>query len=46
MLFSGLIFSADGLQAADNRTQEVDKATELAKQSQDPLFGLILMPVE
>jgi hypothetical protein len=46
MLFAGRIFAADGLQAADDHAPKVDKASELAKQSQDPLSGLILMPVE
>ena len=42
----GLLFGAEGLQAAENLAQGVDKVTELAKQSQDPLSGLILMPIE
>ena len=46
MLFAVLIFAAGGLLAAENQAQKESKATELAKQSQDPLSGLILMPIE
>lgn len=46
VLFAVLIFAAGGLLAAENQAQKESKATELAKQSQDPLSGLILMPIE
>ncbi len=46
MLFSGPVFAAEGLQPSADQSEKETKASELAKQSQDPLSGLILMPVE
>ena len=46
MFLAGPVFAAEGLQDAKDQAQKEDRATELAKQSQDPLSGLILVPVE
>lgn len=44
--FSSGAFAADQTETANKQEAPVDKATEIAKEAQDPLSGLILMPVQ
>ncbi len=46
LLFSGATMAADQTKALDRQPVPEDKATEMSKKVQDPLSGLILLPLE
>jgi hypothetical protein len=46
LFFNGAAFAAEQAEPKGEQPAKQDKATEISKQAQDPLSGLILMPVQ